>query len=367
MSEPQVASLAGKSGIRTLKPGEILFNDGDFSDSLFIIQKGQVRLFKPKGKGFIELAVLRTGEVIGEMAYFDEDGSGRKRSCSATAITPVEIIEISFAAFGKTMQSLNPWFKTIINTLVTRLRKTNTRVKELEDNQASVNYGGKHAGYEFMKPLEVMRVLGTLFLIFKAHGELNGQVLSINRNTMTLYTQDMYQIMEVKLESIIDILCQLGWMEVKEDADKLPNIINMKNIDLVRHTFMYYCSEKHLKEERKMKISDKCEMLIAKMIEKGPENNLINIENLKVIDDVAPKFTKYYSLAQILGEFRAKNIIINPECLEDGKNIGLFGELVMKDGASMIEIDFPKVQKIYPIIRFMNAVKKSNAAKSTAV
>src|SRR5665647_717625 len=108
----------GKSGLRQLKPGEIIFNDGEIADSLFIIQKGQIRLFKPKGKGFIELAVLRSGEVIGEMAFFDEDGSGKKRSCSASAITPVEIIEISFVAFGKTMSSLNPWFKTIINTLV---------------------------------------------------------------------------------------------------------------------------------------------------------------------------------------------------------------------------------------------------------
>ena len=110
------SSASGKSGIKTLKPGEILFNDGENADSLFIIQKGQVRLFKPKGKGFVELAVLRSGEVIGEMAYFDEEPNGKKRSCSAAAITPVEIIEISFAAFGKTMQSLNPWFKTIITT-----------------------------------------------------------------------------------------------------------------------------------------------------------------------------------------------------------------------------------------------------------
>ncbi len=136
-----------KSGIRNLVPGEVLFNDGDNADSLFIIQKGQLRLFKPKGKGFIEIGVLRAGEVIGEMAYFDEDGSGKKRSCSASAITPVEIIEISFVAFGKTMQSLNPWFKTIIQTLAQRLRKTNTRVKELEDNQASLAYGSKASGY----------------------------------------------------------------------------------------------------------------------------------------------------------------------------------------------------------------------------
>ena len=66
------AETSAKSGIKQLKPGDVLFNDGDNAVSLFIIQKGQIRLYKPKGKGFIEIGVLRAGEVIGEMAYFDE-------------------------------------------------------------------------------------------------------------------------------------------------------------------------------------------------------------------------------------------------------------------------------------------------------
>ncbi|MEX1098805.1 MAG: cyclic nucleotide-binding domain-containing protein, partial [Bacteriovoracaceae bacterium] len=112
-----------KSGLRRLKPGETLFNDGEKANSLYIIQNGQLRLFKPKGKGFIEIAVLRAGEVIGEMAYFDDDGGG-KRSCSASAMVSSDVIEISFTAFAKTMSGLNPWFKTIINTLANRLRST---------------------------------------------------------------------------------------------------------------------------------------------------------------------------------------------------------------------------------------------------
>jgi CRP/FNR family cyclic AMP-dependent transcriptional regulator len=353
-----------KSGIKTLKPGELLFNDGEAAESLFIIQKGQVRLFKPKGKGFVELAVLRAGEVIGEMAFFDEDGSGRKRSCSASAITSVEIIEISFAAFGKTMQSLNPWFKTIITTLATRLRKTNTRIKELEDNQASVSYGGKHAGYEFMKPIEVMRVLGTLFLVFKAHGEVKSQAFAVSRKTLYLYTQDMYQIMEVKLESVLNILVSLGWMEIKDDENKSPNLLLMKNMEIIRQIFIYYNGERHLPDEKKMKVGDKCEMLISKMIDYVGANPLQDIPNLKVIDDVAPKFTKYYNISPILDEFKSKNISVNADHLDDGKNIGLFGEVLMKDGAVMVEIDFPKIQKFYPVIRFMSAIKKLNAEKA---
>jgi CRP-like cAMP-binding protein len=356
----------GKSGLRVLKPGEILFNDGEVAESLYIIQKGQIRLFKPKGKGFVEIAVLRTGEVIGEMAFFDEDGSGKKRSCSASAITPVEIIEISFVAFSKTMQSLNPWFKTIINTLVTRLRKTNTRIKELEDNQASISYSGKHAGYEFMKPIEVMRVLGTIFLVFRAHGELKGQSLSVNRKILTLYTADMYQIIEVKLESILNMLVTLGYLEITEDEEKMPNNLLLKSIETIRQIFIFYNSERHLPEDKKMRVSEKCEVIIAKMIEKNSASTYIDIPNLRVIDDVKPKFSKYFVMNSVLDEFKAKGSLVNLDHLDDGRNIGLFGELLIQDGIVYLEADMAKVTKLYAIIRFMNAVKNVNLEKSGA-
>lgn len=354
---------AAKSGLRSMKTGEILFNDGDVAESLFIIQKGQIRLFKPKGKGFIEIGVLRAGEVIGEMAYFDEDGSGRKRSCSASAITGVEIVEISFLAFGKTMQSLNPWFKTIINTLVTRLRKTNTRIKELEDNQTA-SYGKTIGSYEFMKPIEVMRVLGTLFLVFKAHGEVKGTTLFINRKILTLYTSDMYQIMESKLETILNVLVELHLLEILDDEDKSPNVLNLKNIEIIRQVFIFYNSERHTPEDKKMRISEKCEMIIAKMLEKFPENPVTDIPNLKKGEDIVHKFTKYYTLNPVLDELKAKNISVSPDHLDDGRSVGFFGEILIQDGKIFIEADMGKVQKLYPVVRFMNAVKRMNNEKA---
>lgn len=351
-----------KSGLRTLTPGEVLFHDGENADSLFIIQKGQVRLYKPKGKGFVELAVLRSGEVIGEMAYFDEDGSGKKRSCSASAITPVEIIEISFTAFGKTMQSLNPWFKTIINTLVARLRKTNSRVRELEDNQASVSYSGKHSGYEFMKPIEVMKILGTLFLVFKAHGEVRPQSLVVNRKTLNLYTQEMYQISEVKLESILNLLIQLKIIEIQDDSDNLPNQIILKNVEIIRQIFIYYNSERHLPEDRKISIGDKCELMMAKMLELNLP--LVDIANIKSSEDAPAKFTKYYDITSILEELQGERLITGHEPLEDGRNVNLFGDVFNENGKILVETDFSKVQKLYPVVRFMNAIRKLNQEKS---
>ena len=57
------AAPVKKSGLRTLAPGEVLFNEGDNASSMFILQKGQLRLYITKGKGFVEIAVLRPHQL----------------------------------------------------------------------------------------------------------------------------------------------------------------------------------------------------------------------------------------------------------------------------------------------------------------
>ena len=192
-----------KSGIRTFQPGEVLFKENDPATSLYIIQKGQIRLYRPKGRGFVDLAIVRSGEVIGEMAYFDE--KSRRRSCSAAAIVTTDVIEISFVAFAKTMEGLNPWFKTIINTLADRLRKTNERVKELESNSVGFGAGGKVADYVFFHNSDVIRALATIYLVYKAHGEVleNGST-QIHMNKLKFYLFDVYNVPEIKFEEFHD-------------------------------------------------------------------------------------------------------------------------------------------------------------------
>jgi CRP/FNR family transcriptional regulator, cyclic AMP receptor protein len=358
----------GKSGLKVLKSGEVLFQDGAHADSLYIIQKGQLRLYKPKGKGFIELAVLRTGEVIGEMAFFDDGDGARRRSCAASAMVETEVIEISFAAFGKTMNSLNPWFKTIINTLATRLRKANLKIKELETNSTSLNYGqGKVSGYEFLKNSEILKILSTLYLVFKCHGEKDDVGITLHRKTIDLYTEEIYSIQEAKLDAIIFTLKDLGWMDIVDDQDKMPKLYILKNLEHLRSLFNFYSTEKHVADDKKMKISQNCEVLLEKMLQYAPKNPLVDIPHMKKGDEFdkpMSRFTQRYVLNPIIDEFKSRNLPISPEYLEDARSIGITGELVITEGKVMIETDFLKLQKMYPIIKFVGVLNRLNREKS---
>jgi CRP/FNR family cyclic AMP-dependent transcriptional regulator len=341
----------GKSGLRRLKPGEVLFNDGEKADSLYIIQKGQLRLYKPKGKGFIEIAVLRAGEVIGEMAYFDDDGGG-KRSCAASAMVSSEVIEISFTAFAKTMAGLNPWFKTIINTLAKRLRSTNSRVKELESNSASVSYGGKHSGYEFLKPLDVIKVLGTLFLVFRSHGEENEAGLAIHRRTLDLYSHDIFGIIESKLDAIIFLLEELKLAEIQKDKDELPKILVISDINVLRSFFIFYNTERHVADDKKLLVEDKCEQFLEAIWKKlDGESAASDGPNLVPISD-------------LLNNWKEKNIAITVDHLDDARIQGIAGEVIVGDDGDLeVEINYAKLEKLLPIIRFQNAIKRLNRSK----
>lgn len=337
-----------------MQPGEILFNDGEKANSLYIIQNGQLRLFKPKGKGFVEIAVLRAGEVIGEMAYFDDDGGG-KRSCAASAMVTSEVIEISFTAFSKTMAGLNPWFKTIINTLANRLRSTNARVKALESNSASVNYGtGQHLGYEFFKSADVIKILGMLFLTYKSHGEKKEKGIALHRKTLDLYSHEIFGITESKMDEMIIILEDLNLVETENDKDDLPKILIVKDIDQLRSFFIFYNTEKHLTEDKKLKISKKCQIFLESIW--GKIQDIPNSDSAMTLVPVG----------SLLNYWKEKKMFIGIESLEDAREHGIVGEAIVgKDNELSVEVNYIRLKKLLPNIKFMNRVLASNQAKSS--
>ena len=104
--------MAGKNII--LKKGEVLFNYGDASDGMFLVRKGDIKIFIHDNQdNEIVLAEVTSGAMIGEMALFDN----KPRSASAAAITDVEITHISKADFNRIMKQIPKWFVNLMSTL----------------------------------------------------------------------------------------------------------------------------------------------------------------------------------------------------------------------------------------------------------
>ena len=78
---------------RNLVGGEELFHENDPGDSLFMVQRGRVDIFKNiRGDVDRSLASFGPGDIIGEMSFID----GARRSATARTTEPSEFLVVYF-------------------------------------------------------------------------------------------------------------------------------------------------------------------------------------------------------------------------------------------------------------------------------
>ncbi len=108
-----------KAGTRVFHDGDIIFEEGDRGDEVFVIKSGAVKISKSALGHAVPLALLEEGDLFAEMALLD-DG---RRSARATAIG-----NLILAAFDKQLIldeiRTNPEFAlNLLRTLSHRLEK----------------------------------------------------------------------------------------------------------------------------------------------------------------------------------------------------------------------------------------------------
>jgi CRP/FNR family cyclic AMP-dependent transcriptional regulator len=82
LSRMEIHFLSSLSKERNLKPGEVLFREGDRGDAMYVVVDGKVRIGKQiPGAGEEALAFMERGDWFGEMALIDN----QPRSAEATA------------------------------------------------------------------------------------------------------------------------------------------------------------------------------------------------------------------------------------------------------------------------------------------
>lgn len=88
LDEDELNELANSIDAAYLKAGETLFNAGDYGESLYIVDSGQVELYIRDTAGQkIILKVAEEDDIFGEISMLDN----RPRSATATALTDAEL------------------------------------------------------------------------------------------------------------------------------------------------------------------------------------------------------------------------------------------------------------------------------------
>lgn len=112
------------SSIRNYESGDIIFSEESSGDGVYIVTAGLVSIYRESGGKRIELALIGKGGMFGEMAVIDL----KKRSASAKAIKPTEIVHIPLEQYMNALQELPMWSLLLIQMLARRLRNTNEQL-----------------------------------------------------------------------------------------------------------------------------------------------------------------------------------------------------------------------------------------------
>lgn len=128
LDEAQQNSLRSKMGQTTLRRGEVLFEEGEPGNRLYIITEGKVKLGHTSMDGRENLlAVLGPGEIIGELTLFDPG----PRSNTATAVSPVTLLHLDHADLNAILDTNPTMGKHMLRALARRLRRTNESLADL--------------------------------------------------------------------------------------------------------------------------------------------------------------------------------------------------------------------------------------------
>lgn len=110
----------------TLQAGEILFEESDPCDGVYIVREGFIEIGKHRDGDFLVLAKMRDGDVIGTMSLFSRE----PRSASARAVGSARLIHIDDKTIESSFLNLPVWVQAVLKDCTARLKNSSEELVE---------------------------------------------------------------------------------------------------------------------------------------------------------------------------------------------------------------------------------------------
>ncbi|MEO8671841.1 MAG: EAL domain-containing protein [Tahibacter sp.] len=103
----------------TMQSGQVLFQQGDAPTSAYLIEEGEIEVTTTQERGATRrLGVLRTGDLLGEMAVIDDS----PRTATARALTDCALTPIDRTQFAERLESADPVVRALLLSQLSRYR-----------------------------------------------------------------------------------------------------------------------------------------------------------------------------------------------------------------------------------------------------
>ena len=152
-----INSLYSTASIIRLETGDILINEGDRDNALYIVLKGRLRIVRDLKGRSEELASLPAGSWIGEVAFSRKNA----RTASVIAQQPANIMKIDRETLGSLDEKAQLYFYKRMNSLsvamVSQLEKREDELISIIDELEAYlykNFSDRRAGYHESKMIK---------------------------------------------------------------------------------------------------------------------------------------------------------------------------------------------------------------------
>ncbi len=280
--------------LRKLKKGELLFAEGENSRAMYLIKQGMIRVFKKKGDSDIEIDTIRSGQILGELAFLD----GNPRSASGEALTDCDLMEISGPTFEAVLAHMPDWLKILLKTVVGRLRTASTRIRQLEQASTAYDYsekaGKRSAHYIYLSPVDVLKIAAGLLLVAARNGNKVADGIEIRVGLLQRYANQIMGIPVAKITTMLDVLSQIGVVTI---VDESGGQVFLSDADFLEQMITYLNEENLLEPSKRHDITLRGFLvmgLIVKHLEgtapdPGTGNTTVNVAEIRKLESVGGK------------------------------------------------------------------------------
>jgi len=115
---------------RVFMDGEVIIQQGEVGNCMYVIQDGKVEVFIEKDGNEIQLAIRKEGDFFGEMAIFERD----VRSATVRAMGQVRVLTIDKRNFLRRISQDPSMAFRIVETMSRRIRKLSDENAQLKGN-----------------------------------------------------------------------------------------------------------------------------------------------------------------------------------------------------------------------------------------
>lgn len=280
--------------VRRLKKGELLFIEGENSRAMYLLKSGVIRLYKKKMDSVVELDVVRSGQILGELAFLDGD----PRSASGEALTNCELLEISSTTFQQIVGRMPDWLKLLLKTVVDRLRKASTRIRQLESSQVGFDYSGKSKKgsmvYTFLSNAEVLKICSMVLMVSTHFGKSAAEnQLTIPGSLLVKYGNLIFGIPTAKIASMIGVLNQCGVLLMDPTIENSDGLI--KEVAFLEKFVEYLFDVVHGRTKKHHDLSPRGFVVMSMVLKhmnsfpKDPQSGkiIVNLAEIKRIESEA--------------------------------------------------------------------------------